>query len=45
MPSRPGLWRARLHDLLAARPELRPALVSLIDDARSRAAEPVAAAG
>jgi hypothetical protein len=31
-----GLWRARIEDLLRDRPELAPALESLVDDARQR---------
>src|SRR5699024_3554606 len=37
-----GLWRARLADLLAERPELCLALGHLVGDARARAAEPFA---
>jgi hypothetical protein len=32
-----GLWRARLADLLAERPQLCPAVRRLIDEARARA--------
>jgi hypothetical protein len=40
-----GLWRARIEDLLAERPELSLALRYLVDDASARAAEPYAAIG
>ncbi|GIH12019.1 hypothetical protein [Rugosimonospora africana] len=40
-----GLWRARLADVLAERPELALALRYLIDEARARAAEPYPAVG
>lgn len=38
-----GLWRARLADVLAERPEVGIALRHLIGDARARAAEPYSA--
>jgi len=37
-----GLWRARVEDLLAERPGLSPALESLVEAARTRAAQPYA---
>jgi hypothetical protein len=42
-----GLWRARLQDLLGERPESTGALKALVEDCRTRLAEPagVSAAG